>query len=199
MYKKLHQRPHSGRVEKRHSTHIQHKPRRGLRPHLLQKASDRFQHQFSVQFRHGACSVAVRLQIHIQIDGLHKPERIKASCYGQMNGRLTLQAAGGGPDCSKMELSTRWFNCYSIIPLLLTFVDAYAAQVYSWVAVDSLSDSNNSSRPHRPGKSEGHVLHKGPSWDGRSCFARALVRCFGISAVERHDTFLTIYISAIRL
>src|SRR6266566_2551036 len=98
-----------------------------------------------------------------------------------------------------MELNALWFNCYSMIPLLLTFVDAYAPQVYSWVAVDSLSDSNNSSRLHRPGKPEGHVLHKGPSWDGRRGFARAPIQCFGISAVERHETLRTIYFSAIRL
>ena len=44
MHKKLHQVPHSSRVEKRHPAHIQHKARGRLRPHLLQEADDRFQH-----------------------------------------------------------------------------------------------------------------------------------------------------------
>src|SRR5258708_34210499 len=97
-----------------------------------------------------------------------------------------------------MELSALQFNCYSIIPLSLTIVDPYPRQVYIWVAVDSLSDPENSSRLHRPGKPEGHVLHKGPSWDGRGRFAPALIRSFRLPPLCRHYALRRTYFSPIR-
>ena len=83
-----------------------------------------------------------------------------------------------------------WFNCYSTIPLSLTFVDAYAPRVYSWVAVDSLSDSKqfepfaSAGKARRPCTAQRSVL----GWAPRFCACSYSVLWYICRGAPRHSS-----------